>query len=257
MKRVLLFIILISSCGFSFAQKGIFMHILENKMICNKEDELTYFLQAHSYDRQNENHYYHRYAEGGQFYYSLLINDNDCYVIYRTDNAKDYNKIKAEITGTWPKELAADNSVSYVLNNKRVRDVQIIFPGYSQKDKFYEILVYQNPEQHELPYNQANRIMPDADKPVVTKKVKKQARKQVAHSTEVKAESAKTVTPAPVKTSAVPAPVTKPNPTPKTTTPPSVTKPMAPAPKVALPAAATKAAPVKATMSAAPSVIKK
>lgn len=237
MKKAALFIILALSCSASFAQHSIFMQIIENKMICNKEDELTYFLQAKSFERQNENRYYHYYADRGEFYYTLIINDNDCYVTYRTDNAKDYNKIKAAITSTCAKELAADKSVSYVCNNKRVRDVQIMFPGYSQKDNFYEILVYQNPEQHELPYNQSNRILPGADKPAAPKKVKKHSKRQTTRST----ETTKTVTPTAVKMPATIAPVTKPNPTPKVATPAPVKAPP----------------PVKTTPTGAPSVIKK
>lgn len=245
MKKGLLFLLLVSSCTTVFGQYSIFMQIIENKKICNKEDELTYFLQAHSFERQNLNHYYHHYAMSGNFYYTLIINDNECYVTYRTDNSKDYNKIKSEITRTCVKELAADKSVSYVCNTKRVRDVQIIFPGYSQKDKYYEILVYQNPEQHEPPYNQANRIMPDEEQAPVAKKVKKRTYKK----TEVKTETTKTVTPAAVKTSATPAPVTKPTPTPavKTAAPPIIPKVAAP-PAIKMPTA---------TMKSAPAVIKK
>src|ERR1043165_7472628 len=106
MKKVALFIAFMSVCGSMMAQHSIFMQVIENKMICNKEDELTYFLQAHSFERQNENHYYHHYAQKLDFYFCLIINDNDCYITYRTDNAKDYNKIKAEITKAYPKELS-------------------------------------------------------------------------------------------------------------------------------------------------------
>lgn len=159
MKKLFLFIMLVAIGGAASAQQEIFMQILENKKVCNKEDMLTYFLQAKSFERR-ANSYYHHYPVGKQFYNTVIVNDNECYVTYQTDNAKDYNSIKATIAGMCVKELAADKSTCYVCNQKRIQDVQVIFLGYSEASKYYEILVYQNPDDHELPYNQADRIKP-------------------------------------------------------------------------------------------------
>ncbi|MCF8449385.1 MAG: hypothetical protein K9G49_05875 [Taibaiella sp.] len=177
MKHVLLFLLLTTSSGITYAQHNIFMEILENKKICNKEDELTYFLQANSFERQNEDHYYHHYALNGEFYTTCIINQNECYVIYRTNNAKDYNRIKATVTGTCHKEYAADRSVSYVCNTNRIQDAQVFFSGYSQAEKMYEIMVYQNPDNHEVPYAQSDRIAPEEEKVVsAVPKIKKAKR---------------------------------------------------------------------------------
>ncbi len=243
MKKLLLSALLAASCNGVFAQHSVFMHIIENKMICNMEDELTYYLQANSYERQNENRYYHYYAEGGQAYYALVINENECYVTYRTDNSSDYNKIRNSITSTCTKELAGDRarSESYVCNTKRAQDVQIIFTGYSQKDKYYEILVYQNPERHELPYDQADRVVPE-EKTVVAKKAKKP--RKIAAKTGTKTETKTAAAPAAPKPAAA-TPTVKPNATPasapatpKVAPPPAIkpapgaVSPMKPAPPV-------------------------
>jgi hypothetical protein len=177
MKHVLLFLLLATSSGITYAQHNIFMEILENKKICNKEDELTYFLQANSFERQNEDHYYHHYALNGEFYTTCIINQNECYVVYRTNNAKDYNQIKATITGTCHKEYAADRSVSYVCNTNRIQDAQVFFSGYSQAEKVYEIMVYQNPDNHEVPYAQSDRVAPEEEKVIsAVPKIKKAKR---------------------------------------------------------------------------------
>ena len=158
MKKMLFTLLISLPCHAAIAQHSIFMQILENKKICNKEDELTYFLQANSFVRNIENQYQHHYAVAGTFYTTTIINDNECYAIYRTNNVKDYNKIKATITTKCSKELAADKTVCYVCDAQRMRDVQIMFSGYSEKDKNYEILIYQNPQEHELPYHQSDRV---------------------------------------------------------------------------------------------------
>jgi len=158
MKKILLTLLISLPCCAAMAQHSLFMQILENKKICNKEDELTYFLQAKSFVRNVENQYQHHYAVGGTFYTTTIVNDNECYAIYRTNNVKDYNKIKATITSMCSKELAADKTVCYVCDIQRIRDVQIMFSGYSEKDKNYEILIYQNPKEHEVPYNQSDRV---------------------------------------------------------------------------------------------------
>ncbi len=212
MRKVLLFIILATSGSMTFAQHRIFMEILENKKICNKEDQLTYFLQAKSFERRNEEHYYHYYSAGGNAYTTCIINQNECYVIYQTNNKKDFNEIKATITGMCPIEYARDKSVSYVCNTKRIQDVQVIFAGYSQAEKMYEIMVYQNPENHELPYSQADRQRPDEDKSLLVKKEKRKKKKSI-HTTAAskpQQETAKTVVPAtksaPVVSNVTPAP---------------------------------------------------
>ncbi len=158
MKKILLLFILIGSYNAVSAQYSIFMQIIENKKICNKEDELTYFLQAHSFVRGNENRYYNSYPVDRDMYTTCIINENECYVTYRTNNKKDYEKIKEQISSTCAKELAADKSVSYACNYKRVQDVQIMFIGYSEKNKTYDILIYQNPDMHEDPYYPSRRI---------------------------------------------------------------------------------------------------
>lgn len=210
MKTVLLFLLLATSSGITYAQHNIFMEILENKKICNKEDELTYFLQANSFERQNEDHYYHHYALNGEFYTTCIINQNECYVIYRTNNAKDYNQIKATITGTCHKEYAADRSVSYVCNTNRIQDAQLFFSGYSQAEKVYEIMVYQNPENHEVPYAQSDRIAPEeeraasaAPKAKKTKTIRKVVKKTTTTSTTA---TATTTTSATTKQTTKPAP---------------------------------------------------
>lgn len=176
MKKVFLTALLGLNVLSAMAQKSIFMEILENKKICNKEDQLTYFLQSNSFERGVDNRYYHRYAVNGKFYTTTIINEMECYVIYQTNYAKDYNDIKASITSTCAKELAADKSEYYVCNRGRVQDVQITFDGYLEDDKVYEIKVYQNPDSHELPYNQADRITPGANKPAQTPVAKKKKR---------------------------------------------------------------------------------
>jgi hypothetical protein len=213
MKKVLLFIILAASFSTTFAQYSIFMEILENKKICNKDDQLTYFLQSNSFERRNEEHYYHNYAVGGAFYTTCIINQNECYVIYQTNNAKDYEQIKAKITSTCAKEYAKDKSVSYICSKGRVQDVQIMFTGYSQAEKIYEILVYQDPEHHELPYSQADRKSPEDDR---AQAVKKQVKKK-AHRTTVAAK-------APAEKSGASAPAPKPAPAPVKPAPPTVRK---------------------------------
>jgi len=176
MKKVFLTALLGVNVLSAMAQKGIFMEILENKKICNKEDQLTYFLQTNSFERDVENRYVHKYAVNGKFYTTTIINEMECYVIYQTNYAKDYNDIKAAITSTCAKELAADKSEYYVCNKGRVQDAEITFDGYLEDDKVYEIKVYQNPDGHELPYNQADRVVPGTNKPAAKPVIKKKRR---------------------------------------------------------------------------------
>lgn len=175
MKRLFLFLLLAGVYSAASAQQEIFMQILENKKVCNKEDMLTYFLQTKSFERM-ANSYYHHYPVGKRFYNTVIVNDNECYVTYQTDNAQDYNRIKMAITGMCAKELAADKTPCYICNQKRIQDVQVIFLGYSETSKYFEILVYQNPEDHEPPYNQADRVKPGQDKASV--KAKKSTKKR-------------------------------------------------------------------------------
>lgn len=198
MKKVFLTALLGLNVLSAMAQKSIFMEILENKKICNKEDQLTYFLQSSSFERSVDNRYYHRYAVNGKFYTTTIINEMECYVIYQTNYAKDYNDIKTAITNSCAKELAADKSEYYVCNKGRVQDVQITFDGYLEDDKVYEIKVYQNPDGHELPYNQADRVVPGSNKPVqqaVVKKKKKAATSAPAPSAAAVTMPSKTATP--------------------------------------------------------------
>lgn len=164
MKKVLLFAGIILSCNASFAQMSVFMKMIENKMLCNKEDQFTYFLQTNSYERKSGNHYLHYYNEGNNAYFVDIENENECYITYKTDNVKDYNRIKARITTACAKEYAKDKTVSFICNSMRVQDVQIIFVGYSTESEAYEIKVYQNPHSHELPYNQSDRAVPGYEK---------------------------------------------------------------------------------------------
>lgn len=189
MKKLLLFVLATAAFNVSFAQYDVFMEMLENKKICNREDQLTYFLQSKSYERQNEDRYYHREAVSGRFTTTCVINQNECYVVYQTDNAKDYNKIKSTITNSCHKEFAADKSEYYVCNEKRMQDVQVIFNGYLQEEKTYEILVYQNPDSHEQPYLQTDRVAPGADKAQPAHKAKKKVKAKAAAP---KGEPAKT-----------------------------------------------------------------
>lgn len=160
MKKLFLFLALISVCELASAQQELFLQVLENKKVCNNEDELTYFLQTKSFERKNENHYYHYYAVGKEFYTTCIINTNTCYITYQTDNVKDYNSIKKTIEGMCTKEVSRDKMPCYICDQKRMRDVQIMFLGYSQMSKNYEILVYQDPEPHEPPYNLTERVKP-------------------------------------------------------------------------------------------------
>ncbi len=210
MKKLLLFVLATAAFNVSFAQYDVFMEMLENKKICNREDQLTYFLQSRSYERQNEDHYYHREAVNGRFTTTCVINQNECYVVYQTDNAKDYNKIKSTITNNCHKEFAADKSEYYVCNEKRMQDVQVIFNGYLQEEKTYEILVYQNPDSHEHPYMQTDRVAPGEDKVQPAHKAKKKLKAKPAapKSEAAKAPAAATV-PA-TKTAATAAPAPKP-----------------------------------------------
>lgn len=185
--------------GTASAQKSIFMEMLENKKICNKEDQLTYFLQASSFERGNENRYYHRYAVGGKFFTTCIINENECYVIYQTDNARDYNDIKAAITPMCAKEFAADRSEYYVCNKGRIQDAEITFNGYLANDKVYEIKVFQDPEVHELPYSQADRVVPgsnNAPAGATKKNTRRKPVKSTATATAASVAPSKNATPA-------------------------------------------------------------
>jgi len=157
MKKLLLFVIIIMSGHAAFCQMSVFMKMIENKMICNKEDQLTYFLQANGYERQSGNNYLHNYTEGHEAFYTAIVNENECYALYRTNNLKDYNRIKNTITGKCAREYAADKSMCYVCNAMKVQDVQIIFTGYLQASQSYEIKIFQNPNPHKLPYAQSDR----------------------------------------------------------------------------------------------------
>ena len=160
MKKLFLFLALLSVCNIVSAQQEIFLQVLENKKVCNNEDELTYFLQTKSFERKNENHYYHHYAVGKEFFTTCIINTNTCYITYQTNNVKDYNAIKKTIEGMCAKELSHSKTPCYICDQKRMRDVQVIFSGYSEMSRNYEILVFQNPENHEPPYDQADRVKP-------------------------------------------------------------------------------------------------
>ncbi|MBX2907661.1 MAG: hypothetical protein KF744_16570 [Taibaiella sp.] len=215
MKKVFLTALLGVGVLSALAQKSIFMEILENKKICNKEDQLTYFLQSNSFERGVDNRYYHRYVVNGKFYTTTVINEMECYAIYQTNYAKDYNDIKAAITSSCAKELAADKSEYYVCNKGRAQDVEITLEGYLEDEKVYEIKVYQNPDGHELPYNQADRVVPVTNKPAakpVTKKKRKALPKVQAAETAATVVPSKTATPASphvVPTSKTTGPVTK------------------------------------------------
>lgn len=214
MKKVFLTAMLGVSVLSAMAQKSIFMEILENKKICNKEDQLTYFLQSNSFERGLENRYVHKYVDGGKFRTVTIINEMECYVIYQTNYAKDYNDIKAAITSTCAKELAADKSEYYVCNKGRVQDVEITFNGYLEDEKVYEIKVYQNPDGHELPYNQADRVVPGTNKPAmkpVAKKKRRLPKVQVSETsaTVVPSKNATPSSPQVVPTSKTTGPVKK------------------------------------------------
>jgi hypothetical protein len=164
MKKLLLLAVLLISGSGAYCQMNIFMKIIENKMICNKEDQFTYFLQSNSYERKNENNYMHYYTERGEPYYVDIINENECYATYRTNNVKDYNQIKSAISTACPKEYSKDKAVSYICNSRRVQDVQIIFVGYSKENDSYDIEIFKNPHSHELPYRQSDRMAAGYDR---------------------------------------------------------------------------------------------
>jgi hypothetical protein len=164
MKKLFLSVIATIACQAAFCQMSIFMKIIENKMLCNKEDQFTYFMQANNYERQNENHYVYHYYSGKDMYFVDIINENECYATYRTDNVKDYNRIKTAIAGKCAREYSGDKSLSYVCNTRRVQDVQIIFEGFSTEQQAYEIKIYQNPNAHEVPYSQSDRTEAGYDK---------------------------------------------------------------------------------------------
>lgn len=234
MKKFFLFVAMAAAANVSLAQYPIFMEMLENKKICNKEDQLTYFLQSKSFERGLENAYTHRYAVNGKFYTTTIVNQNECYVSYQTNNAKDYNQIKNEITKTCHKEYAADKSEYYVCEEKRMHDVQVIFNGFLSEEGIYEIMVYQNPDGHESPYKETDRVAPADEMPKPGKKLIKKKKTVAAKSTTVPASAeVKTTAPVPAQ-----APATK----------------AAPA-KAAAPAVNAPSAPVKAAnTSVKPSV---
>jgi hypothetical protein len=182
------------------------MEMLENKKICNKEDQLNYFLQSKSFERGLENTYTHRYAVNGKFVTARVVNQNECYVSYQTNDAEDYNKIKNEITKACHKEYAADKSDYYVCEERRMHDVQVIFNGFLSEEGIYEILVYQNPDGHESPYKETDRVAPADEMPKPGKKSMKKKKTVVAKPATTPATSeVKATTTAPA-----PAPATKP-----------------------------------------------
>ncbi|MBL7690022.1 MAG: hypothetical protein JNM41_00395 [Flavipsychrobacter sp.] len=266
MKKFFLFVAMAAAANVSLAQYPVFMEMLENKKICNKEDQLTYFLQSNSFERGLENTYTHRYAVNGKFFTARVVNQNECYVFYQTNDAKDYNKIKNEITKTCHKEYAADKSEYYVCEERRMHDVQVIFNGFLSEEGIYEIMVYQNPDGHESPYKETDRIAPADEMPKPGKKVMKKKKAVVAKSAAAQASpDVKTTTPAP-------APATAPAPKPAAAKPaaPAVNAPSAPVKaantsvKPAVPAIKTGAPPVGVTKpkeatvkSVTPSVNKK
>jgi len=166
MKQTFLFLAALCAAAGAHSQTAIFMKMIENKMICNREDQFTWFLQSNSYERTDQDHYVHYYTEGREQYYVNISNENECYITYRTDNVKDYNRIKTAITNACAKEYAADKlrTASCICNSRRVQDVQIIFAGYSQEAKAYDIKVFQNPSPHQVPYAQSDRVAPGYDK---------------------------------------------------------------------------------------------
>lgn len=234
MKKFFLFVAMAAAANVSLAQYPVFMEMLENKKICNKEDQLTYFLQSKSFERGLENTYTHRYAVNGKFFTARVVNQNECYVSYQTNDAKDYNKIKNEITKTCHKEYAADKSEYYVCEERRMHDVQVIFNGFLAEEGIYEIMVYQNPDGHESPYKETDRVAPADEMPKPGKKTTKKKKSVVAKPAATPATSeVKTTSPV-----SAPAPATK-----------------AAAPKPAAPAVNAPSAPVKAAnTSVKPSV---
>lgn len=158
MKRVLLSVFVASLANCASAQYSVFMKMLENKKICNKEDELTWFLQTNAFDRDINGYYSHQYVVGHHAYTASVLTQNECYVIYHTNEKKDYQRIFETISATCNEELAKDKTPSYICNKGRLRDVQVIFNGFSEKDNNYEIKVYQDPEEHQKPYYPSDLI---------------------------------------------------------------------------------------------------
>jgi hypothetical protein len=157
MKRAILVLLALWTGMAARAQKDVFLQVLENKKVCNKEDVLTYFLQANHFERRANSYYYH-YPVGKRFYNTVINNENECYVTYQTDNAADYKSIYNEITASCAKETSPNKAATcYVCNYRRMQDVQVTFLGYNETNRYYEILVYQNPEMHEPPYYPADR----------------------------------------------------------------------------------------------------
>lgn len=211
MKKFFLFVAMAAAANVSLAQYPVFMEMLENKKICNKEDQLTYFLQSKSFERGLENTYTHRYAVNGRFYTARVVNQNECYVSYQTNDAKDYTRIKNEITKTCHKEYAADKSEYYVCEEKRMHDVQVIFNGFLSEEGIYEIMIYQNPDGHESPYKETDRVAPADEMPKPVKKLIKKKKTVAAKSTTVPASAeVKTTAPVPAQAPATKAAPAKP-----------------------------------------------
>ncbi len=153
MKKVILPLLLVVATLGAHAQQSLFLQMLENRKMCNMEDQFTWFLQTNGFLRANENTYTRQYAEAGQFFTTTVLNPDPCYVIYRTDNPKDYNRIMKTITSDCRKELSRNKSECYICDTKRMHAVQVIFAGAAQISGQYEIMVYQNPGIHEEQYH--------------------------------------------------------------------------------------------------------
>ncbi len=260
MKKFFLFVAMAAAANVSLAQYPVFMAMLENKKICNKEDQLTYFLQSKSFERGLENTYTHRYAVNGKFFTVKVVNQNECYVSYQTNDAKDYNKIKNDITKSCHKEYAADKSEYYVCEERRMHDVQVIFNGFLSEEGIYEILVYQNPDGHESPYKETDRVAPADEMP---KPGKKSIKKKKAVVAKPATSDVKTTTMAPAPVPATKAAAPKPA-APAVNAPSALVKAANTSVKPIVPAVKTGAPPVGVTKpkeatvkSVTPSVNKK
>lgn len=144
MKKVLLSITISLISYTSFGQYSIFMKMLENKILCN-EDRLVNLLEHNDYSRVNNTNFHYEYIHKGEMQHVNIAYDNNCYALYTTTDAAEYNLIKKKVNELCSKEVAQDNSIFYNCDANRMHHVQLFFLGYFP-NAGYEIKIYQYPK---------------------------------------------------------------------------------------------------------------
>ena len=129
MKKLLTLIVLVFTCSSVYSQHHVFMGLLQDRIISNREDMTNYLVESSFIQHGTTFDKDYTALNTTTRDYKVSINtERDGYIIYKTNQISEYNSIKRTVN-----EMTTNGNHCYFHRCDNINDVDVLFMGFNTR----------------------------------------------------------------------------------------------------------------------------